>query len=369
MILSLTFKTWRIYPTNSVGQATNRSRGILTVARTIDPRHFRGPISTIRLGRLQVPGCELRSEDLDRLTRDAVLTRGLARSYGDSSLPPASHPDGRGDAARRSHPVVRRDVGRAARRGRLFAAESLPDFLPRGWFTPVTPGTQFVTLGGMVAADVHGKNHHVDGTIGRHVRAIRMRVASGADRRMFARRASRISFRATIGGMGLTGHILEVELQLVAVPSPWILGERRASPTSTSTSTRSRHRPRNGRSRWAGSTACRRAHMGRGVLSAADGRPPAKRRATFPRAADSLARADCLPVVGDGPDCRTSLQRGVLPLEPAEARRHRAPRDVLLSARYAAALESPVRPPRLHAVPVRPAGFRWPRPCASSSSC
>ena len=54
-------------------------------------------------------------------------------------------------------------------------------FLPRGWFTPVTPGTQFVTLGGMVAADIHGKNHHRDGCIGRHVRGLRMRVAPVLD--------------------------------------------------------------------------------------------------------------------------------------------------------------------------------------------
>ena len=98
------------------------------------------------------------------------------------------------------------------------------DFLPRGWFTPVTPGTQFVTLGGMVAADIHGKNHHVDGTIGRHVRAIRLRVASG-DIVECSRTQEPDLFRATIGGMGLTGHMLEIELQLSRVPSPWIWGE------------------------------------------------------------------------------------------------------------------------------------------------
>ena len=52
-------------------------------------------------------------------------------------------------------------------------------FLPRGWFTPVTPGTRFVTLGGMVAADVHGKNHHRDGCIGEHVQQLTLRVADG----------------------------------------------------------------------------------------------------------------------------------------------------------------------------------------------
>jgi FAD/FMN-containing dehydrogenase len=98
------------------------------------------------------------------------------------------------------------------------------DFLRRGWFTPVTPGTQFVTLGGMVAADIHGKNHHCEGTIGRHVRAIRIRVASG-DIVECSRTEEPDLFRASVGGMGLTGHMLEIELQLIHVPSPWIWGE------------------------------------------------------------------------------------------------------------------------------------------------
>jgi len=97
-------------------------------------------------------------------------------------------------------------------------------FLPRGWFTPVTPGTQFVTLGGMVAADVHGKNHHVAGTIGRHVNALTLRLASGETIRCSGDERADL-FRATLGGMGLTGHILEVEMSLERVQSPWIESE------------------------------------------------------------------------------------------------------------------------------------------------
>jgi len=96
-------------------------------------------------------------------------------------------------------------------------------FLPRGWFTPVSPGTQFVTLGGMVAADVHGKNHHVDGTIGRHVRRLRLRVGTG-DIVECSPTVEPGLFAATIGGMGLTGHILDVTVRLVRVPSPWMMG-------------------------------------------------------------------------------------------------------------------------------------------------
>jgi FAD/FMN-containing dehydrogenase len=97
-------------------------------------------------------------------------------------------------------------------------------FLPRGYFTPVSPGTRFVTLGGMVAADVHGKNHHVDGCFGRHIVSLKIRVA---DRSIITCSPTQHSdlFRATIGGMGLTGHIVEVAVRLARVPSPWILLE------------------------------------------------------------------------------------------------------------------------------------------------
>ena len=180
-------------------------------------------------GGLSVPGQERRSENLAAITEDVALTRGLGRSYGDSSLPPPSRP------IVAATPLADRLIAFDEGSGRLRAEAgySLKDlyatFLPRGWFTPVSPGTWFVTLGGMVAADVHGKNHHRDGTIGRHVHAIRLRVASG-DIVECSRSIEPDLFRATIGGMGLTGHILEVELQLVRVPSPWILGQASRVP-------------------------------------------------------------------------------------------------------------------------------------------
>ncbi len=89
---------------------------------------------------------------------------------------------------------------------------------------PVTPGTRFVTLGGMVAADVHGKNHHVDGTFGAHVERLRLRLGDG--RVVWcSRREEPELFRATVGGMGLTGHILEVVVRLHQIPSPWVVVE------------------------------------------------------------------------------------------------------------------------------------------------
>ena len=177
-------------------------------------------------GGVAVRGREIRSENLERITRGVPLTRGLARSYGDSSLPPPEHPivactalADRLIAFDESTGVLRAEAG--------YSLHDLyRTFLPRGWFTPVSPGTQFVTLGGMVASDVHGKNHHVEGTIGRHVRALRMRVATG-DIVTCSRDVEQDLFRATLGGMGLTGHILEVELALARIPSPWIYGVKR----------------------------------------------------------------------------------------------------------------------------------------------
>jgi decaprenylphospho-beta-D-ribofuranose 2-oxidase len=171
-----------------------------------------------------VDGHERFSEDLEATSQDALLMRGLGRSYGDASLPP------RQGQTVTSSTLADRLIAFAPETGvlRAEAGFSLFDlnrlFPPRGWATPVSPGTQYVTLGGMVASDVHGKNHHVKGCFGEHVRALRMRVADG--RILEVTEASEPAlFRATLGGMGLTGHILEVEVQLEAVPSAWIWGE------------------------------------------------------------------------------------------------------------------------------------------------
>ena len=175
-------------------------------------------------GGLSVPGQERRSEDLAEVARGAALTRGLGRSYGDSALPP------RGVEWVAGSPRADRFLALDASTGRLRAEAGLAlhdlvwTLLPRGWFPPVVPGTQFVTLGGMVAADVHGKNHHVEGTIGRHVERLLVLTAAG-ERVDCSRGLHPDLFRATIGGMGLTGHILEVELRMTRIPSPWIVQE------------------------------------------------------------------------------------------------------------------------------------------------
>lgn len=171
-----------------------------------------------------MPGREVRSEQLAAVARGAVLTRGLGRSYGDSALPPPG--ETRVVGSTRADRILAFDAstGRLRAEAGLALGDLVWTLLPRGWFPPVVPGTQFVTLGGMVAADVHGKNHHVDGSVGRHVTALRLLCADGTIVDC-SRESHPELFRATVGGMGLTGHLLEVELTMTRIASPWILQE------------------------------------------------------------------------------------------------------------------------------------------------
>lgn len=172
---------------------------------------------------------EIVGEDLESITRDVVLTRGLGRSYGDASLPPRGH--GRVASSVRADRILSFDetngILRAEAGATLGRIARL--FLPRGFFPPVVPGTRDVTIGGMVAADVHGKNHHVAGTLGNHVLALRLRLPDGNVEEIREETRPEV-FRATLGGMGLTGHILEVELAMERVPSRSIVEEARAFP-------------------------------------------------------------------------------------------------------------------------------------------
>lgn len=180
-------------------------------------------------GRLPAPGRETFAEDLARGTRGAVLCRGLGRSYGDASLPAA--PGDRVINTQMANRILAFDdaTGVVRAEAGLCLAELNRLFMPHGWFTPVTPGTKFVTLGGMVASDVHGKNHHREGCFGAHVTALRMRLADDSVVDCGPDTLTDL-FDATIGGMGLLGHILEVEFQLHRIPSPWVIMESRRVP-------------------------------------------------------------------------------------------------------------------------------------------
>ncbi len=177
-------------------------------------------------GRLPRPGRELLSENLVAATEGATLSRGLGRSYGDSSLP--------ADAADKvvGTRLADRILGFDEQSGvlRAEAGVSLAElnrlFMPRGWFTPVTPGTKFVTLGGMVASDVHGKNHHQQGCFGAHVHQLKMRLADDSIVECSPTQNDDL-FYGTIGGMGLLGHILEVSFKMHPIASPWLWTERK----------------------------------------------------------------------------------------------------------------------------------------------
>lgn len=172
-------------------------------------------------GRLSAPGTELVSENFEQLTRGARLSRGLGRSYGDSSLP-ATATD-KVAASRNADRILQFDNETGVIR--VEAGVCLADlnriFMPRGWFTPVTPGTKFVTVGGMVGSDIHGKNHHVAGCFGAHVRELKIRLASDDIVSCTPTILSEL-FYGSIGGMGLLGHILEVEFALQRIPSAWV---------------------------------------------------------------------------------------------------------------------------------------------------
>lgn len=105
-------------------------------------------------------------------------------------------------------------------------AEVLNLVVPRGWFLAVTPGTRYATVGGAVANDVHGKNHHFAGSFGHHVRRLEL-VRSDGDRLECAPDQNGDLFAATIGGLGLTGLIAWVELQLVRISNPWMWTQSR----------------------------------------------------------------------------------------------------------------------------------------------
>jgi decaprenylphospho-beta-D-ribofuranose 2-oxidase len=180
-------------------------------------------------GRIPAPGRETLTEDLERTSAGAVLSRGLGRSYGDSSLP--ASPTDKVVGTRFANRILAFDeqtgVLRAEAGFSLVELNRL--FIPRGFFSPVTPGTQYVTLGGMVASDVHGKNHHVEGCFGRHVKSLRMRLADDSIVDCSPTQLPDL-FWGTVGGMGLLGHILEVEFTMHRIASPWIWMESERVP-------------------------------------------------------------------------------------------------------------------------------------------
>jgi FAD/FMN-containing dehydrogenase len=152
----------------------------------------------------------------------SVLPRGNGRSYGDSCL------NDQGtllltcglDRYIQFDPVT----GLLECESGVLLSEILDLAVPQGWFLPVTPGTKFVTVGGAIANDVHGKNHHRVGSFGHHVEGFEL-LRSDGSRRWCSSVEHADWFSATIGGLGLTGLITRARIRLRRVASPWMATE------------------------------------------------------------------------------------------------------------------------------------------------
>ncbi|MGW0929707.1 FAD-binding protein [Streptomyces sp. NPDC002644] len=174
---------------------TGWGRTAPTVARLVRPRSYDEAVAAVR-------GCGARGG----------IPRGLGRAYGDA----AQNAGGavldmtaldRIHAVDVAGGVVLCDAGVSLHR-------LMQVLLPLGWFVPVTPGTRYVTVGGAIGADIHGKNHHVSGAFSRHVLSMELLTADGSIRTVSP---GDPLFDATCGGMGLTGVVLTASLRLQPV--------------------------------------------------------------------------------------------------------------------------------------------------------
>jgi len=154
--------------------------------------------------------------------QESLLAYGNGRSYGDVCLNDGGvllHTRGldRFIAFDAQRGILRCEAG-------VLLSEILDFAMPRGWVLPVLPGTQFVTVGGAIANDVHGKNHHRVGSFGEHVLRFEL-LRSDGSRRECSREDHADWFHATVAGLGLTGLVTWAELQLQPSLGPWVLAE------------------------------------------------------------------------------------------------------------------------------------------------
>jgi FAD/FMN-containing dehydrogenase len=146
-----------------------------------------------------------------------VIPRGLGRSYGDSSLSENIL------SLLRLNRMLAFDeeAGVLTCEAGVSLGEVEEVFVPRGWFLPVVPGTKFVTVGGAIASDVHGKNHHKEGAFSDHVLSLELLLPDGSVQNC-SPEENRELFRATCGGMGLTGVILSARFRLKSIQTAFI---------------------------------------------------------------------------------------------------------------------------------------------------
>lgn len=161
-------------------------------------------------------------EELKLLLRekDSLIARGNGRCYGDSSLAENMV------STRRFNRILSLDSekGRISCESGVLFSDLLKATIPRGWFPPVTPGTKYVTVGGAIASDVHGKNHHQEGSFSGFLDEIVL-LTSDLNVLRCSRAENPLVFEMTCGGMGLTGIILEATFRLKPIESAFIRQE------------------------------------------------------------------------------------------------------------------------------------------------
>ena len=152
------------------------------------------------------------------ISSNALIARGNGRSYGDSAINRLNTID-MTEFNRFLH--FNKKTGLVIAQAGILLKDIIDTFLPKGWFPNVTPGTKYVTLGGMVAADIHGKNHFKSGTFRKYIEWIEIINHQGKIMRC-SRKENTELFLWTIGGMGLTGVIINVAFYLKKIETAWI---------------------------------------------------------------------------------------------------------------------------------------------------
>ncbi|MEO1517433.1 MAG: FAD-binding oxidoreductase [Bacteroidota bacterium] len=161
-------------------------------------------------------------EDIRRCVQEApsLLARGNGRCYGDAAL---------NEHVFSTHQLDKllqldEDKGILECQSGVLLSEILSVIVPKGFFLPVTPGTKFISVGGAIAADIHGKNHHKEGSFSRHLISLALMDAEG-DIQLCSRQHNAHLFWQTVGGMGLTGIILTARFHLKRIESAYIRQE------------------------------------------------------------------------------------------------------------------------------------------------